>query len=138
MTWKHALFFESIFQVKRDNGKLLDICGKCTFTITLETIFACHHWVNFSNILRASFFVQKIHAHLFCTYILGLYFFGERVLVQKLLLKCWWNWHLATLIRQLLFCAFQMKTSKKGLRIDNKCLENWKKEWHSLFKLTFF
>ncbi len=48
--------------------------------------------VNFTNILTAfsykSFFVQ-----LLCAYNLGLYFFGERILAQKLLIKCWRNWH---------------------------------------------
>ena len=39
-----------------------------------------------------SFFVQKSFEQLFCTYGLGLYFFGERKLAQKLLVKCWWNW----------------------------------------------
>jgi hypothetical protein len=39
--------------------------------------------VNFSNILRAAFSYKK------CAYILGLYFFGARILAQKVLLKCW-------------------------------------------------
>jgi hypothetical protein len=40
-----------------------------------------------------SFFVLKLCAKLFCTYILGLYFFGKRISAEKLLVKCWWNWH---------------------------------------------
>ena len=42
----------------------------------------------------SSFFVQKSFEQLFCTYILGLYFFGTRKLAQKLLVKCWWNYPL--------------------------------------------
>jgi hypothetical protein len=45
--------------------------------------------VNFTN----SFFIPKFFAYLLCAYNLGLYFFGERILAQKLLIKCWWNWH---------------------------------------------
>ena len=48
--------------------------------------------VNFTNILQAAFFVQKSFEQLFCSYSIGLYFFGKRKLAQKLLLKCWWNW----------------------------------------------
>ena len=40
----------------------------------------------------SSFFVRKSFGQLFCTYGLGLYIFGTRILAQKLLVKCWWNW----------------------------------------------
>ena len=40
------------------------------------------------------------YEQLFGTYGLGLNFFGERKLVQKLLVKCLWNWLLESLIRQ--------------------------------------
>ncbi len=40
------------------------------------------------------FFVQKFLAKLFVFSHFSLYFFGRRILTQKLLLKCWWNWHL--------------------------------------------
>ena len=40
----------------------------------------------------SSFFVWKFLEQLFCTYIVGLYFFGVRKLGQKLCIKCWWNW----------------------------------------------
>jgi hypothetical protein len=36
-----------------------------------------------------SFYVRKLGAQLFCAYILGLYFTGARLLVQKLRLECW-------------------------------------------------
>ncbi len=36
------------------------------------------------------FFVRKCLEQIFCTYILGLYFFGKKVAAPKLLLKCWW------------------------------------------------
>ncbi len=36
----------------------------------------------------------KVLLTAFCAYILGLYFFGHKNSAQKLLLKCWWNWHL--------------------------------------------
>jgi len=39
-----------------------------------------------------AFFVRKCFAQLFSDYSLALYFFGETILAQKLLVKCWWNW----------------------------------------------
>ncbi len=50
-------------------------------------------WSQFHQHFGRSFFVRKFRAQLFCTYILCLYLFGARILAQKLLLKCWWNWH---------------------------------------------
>ncbi len=38
--------------------------------------------------------IQKFFAELLSAYNLGLLFFGKRILAQKLLIKCWWNWHL--------------------------------------------
>ncbi len=40
----------------------------------------------------SSFYVRKLHAQLFCAYVLGLYFTGARLLAQKLHVECWWNW----------------------------------------------
>jgi hypothetical protein len=37
-------------------------------------------------------FHQHFYVQLFCTYIAGLYFFGVKILTQKVLIKCWWNW----------------------------------------------
>ncbi len=52
---------------------------------------SCQIWspgVNFTNILWAAFSYES-----FLRLQFGFVFFGERILVQKLLLKCWWNWH---------------------------------------------
>ncbi len=50
--------------------------------------------VNFTNILRAAF----LHESFLCSfYVLTIWvcnFFGKRILAQKLLIQCWWNWHL--------------------------------------------
>ena len=46
----------------------------------------------FHQHFTSSFFVRKALEQLFCTYIVGLNFFGARKLAQKLLVKCWWNW----------------------------------------------
>ncbi len=53
-----------------------------------------HHLLESISPTFCSFFVQKFCTQLFCTYILSLYFFGARVVAQKVLIKCWWNWHL--------------------------------------------
>ena len=46
----------------------------------------------FHQHFTSSFFIRKSFEQLFCTYSLGLYFFGARILAQKLLVKCWCNW----------------------------------------------
>ena len=45
----------------------------------------------FHQHFMSGFFAQKCFEQLFCSYSLALYFFGKRILVQKLLVKCWWN-----------------------------------------------
>jgi hypothetical protein len=45
----------------------------------------------FQQHFTRTFFVQKCFAQLFSTYILALYFFGKRILAQKMHVKCWWN-----------------------------------------------
>jgi hypothetical protein len=44
--------------------------------------------VKFANIFLVAFLYQSFACSFFCTYILGLYFLGARILAQKLLLKC--------------------------------------------------
>jgi hypothetical protein len=44
--------------------------------------------VNFTNILQATFLVLKCFAQIFSNYNLALYFLVERILAQKLLVKC--------------------------------------------------
>ncbi len=39
-----------------------------------------------------SFYVCKLWAQFFCSYILGLYFAGVSLPVQKLRVERWWNW----------------------------------------------
>ncbi len=39
-----------------------------------------------------AFCAQKCFAQLSSSYSLALYFFGAKILAQKLLVKCWWNW----------------------------------------------
>ena len=64
-----------------------------------------HSRVNFTNNLQAAFSYKSLLSSFFCTCGLGLYFFGKRKLVQKRLIKCWWNWLLGlispTIYKQL-------------------------------------
>ncbi len=52
-------------------------------------LFGPHHMINSANrgqfhqCSTRSFYVCKLHAQLFCAYILGLYFTGARLLAQK-------------------------------------------------------
>ncbi len=39
-----------------------------------------------------SFYVRKLRAQLFSAYVLGLYFTGATLQVQKLCVERWWNW----------------------------------------------
>ena len=48
--------------------------------------------VSISSLFYTAFFAWKCFTQLFSTYILVLYYFGEKILAQKLLMKCWWNW----------------------------------------------
>ncbi len=50
--------------------------------------------VSFTNILCTAFSYGGVFK-LFFTYSLAGYFFRKRILAQKLLIKCWWNWQLA-------------------------------------------
>ena len=53
--------------------------------VVYKVIFRCQFHQHFTS----SFFVRKSFEQLFCTYGLGLYFFGARILAQKLFVKCW-------------------------------------------------
>ena len=59
-----------------------------------KMLFLCQ----FHQYFTISFFIQKSFEQFFCTYILGLYFFGARKLTQKLLVKCWQNAYFFTSI----------------------------------------
>ncbi len=51
-----------------------------------------HQGVNFINILLAAFLYESV-LHSFSLITIWLCkFFGAKILVQKLLIKCWWNW----------------------------------------------
>ena len=45
--------------------------------------------LNFTNILRAAFYVQKCFSQLLYAYSLSLYSFGNKKLAQKLIVKSW-------------------------------------------------
>ncbi len=77
------------------SGKAVSISGKTDkvkwSSFILTEMCEGHSRLNFTNILWVTF-VQKLYEQLFCSFILGLYFFLNNKLVEKLLLKCWWNW----------------------------------------------
>ncbi len=57
--------------------------------LPLTTIYP---W-SISPTIYARLFLMIVSHTAFCTYILCLYCVGARILAQKLLLKCRWNWH---------------------------------------------
>ena len=48
----------------------------------------------FHQHFTSSFCANILAPKTFCACSLALYFFGVRILAQKLLVKCWWNWPL--------------------------------------------
>jgi hypothetical protein len=65
--------------------------------VDLMSIFFENCWpanLQFHRHFTGSFFLRKFCAQLSRSYNLGLHFFGARISAQKLLEKCWWNWHL--------------------------------------------
>ncbi len=50
-----------------------------------------YNMCQFHQHFTLTFFVRKPFAQLFSNYSLALWFFGKRILVQKLLVKCWWK-----------------------------------------------
>ncbi len=46
----------------------------------------------FHQYFMPALFEWKCFAQLFSNFSLALLFFGERILAQKLRVKCWWNW----------------------------------------------
>ena len=75
------LFFKDLFQALEG----LSYFKQCSHSILQG---------QFHQYFMTGFFVQKCFEQLFCTYSSALYSFGKRILAQKLLIKCWWNWPL--------------------------------------------
>ncbi len=73
----------------------------------------------FHQYFSSSFFVWKFFAQLLCAYKLGLQFFGERILVQKLLIKCWWNWHQEpNRVQYLSSLVWRLRASPEPTRVN--------------------
>ena len=70
------------------------LCAKNNFRASSTSLAKMACWCQFHQHFTSSFFVGKCFEKLFCTYIVGLYFFVARKLAQTLLIKCWWNWPL--------------------------------------------
>jgi hypothetical protein len=51
--------------------------------------FPNNSWAQFHQRSTCRFYILKLHAHLFCAYVLGLYFTGARLLAQKLRVERW-------------------------------------------------
>jgi len=63
----------------------------------------------FHQHFMSSFFVRKCLTRLCFNYWLALYFFGKRIPVQKMLIKCWWYWLLPSISSTFYVCIFCMK-----------------------------
>jgi len=75
---------------------------------------------NFTNILWAAFTYESLLCIFYAvTICVCNFFFGQRILAQKLLIKFWWNWHL-------------LSTSKLELYGNNIGGFSWNRD------LTFF
>jgi hypothetical protein len=76
---------------------------------------SCHH-VSISPIFYEQLFCTKIFCAAFMCLQFGFVIFGERILAQKLLIKCWWNWHQVAAWVSDMFCNFYLV---KNYRIAN-------------------
>jgi len=67
--------------------------GSFTHKMALPVTNICYIFedlqLSISPIFMSSFLVRFFFVQLFCAYNLGLEFFGERILAQKLFIKCW-------------------------------------------------
>ena len=50
-------------------------------------------WLSISPIFYEQLFHTKVLYAAFMCLQFGFLIFGKRILAQKLLIKCWWNWH---------------------------------------------
>ncbi len=78
---------QGFFKIPKLNN--VSYWGKQNRSTQRSSIFSQFH-----QHFTSSFFVQKCYEHLFSSYSFCLNFCGKRILAEKLLVKCWWNWHL--------------------------------------------
>jgi len=71
--------------------------------IVMNTDSVKHSCCQFHQYFEGTFFIQKCLAKLFSNYSLAFKKFGNRILSKKLFIKCWWNWLLVKLLKNLLF-----------------------------------
>ncbi len=83
------------FSDLEENRIFLGLFWRHFYKFGLFKFFAT--WGQFHQHSTCSLYVHKLRGQLFCAYILGLYFTGVSLAVQKLPIECWWNWPLATL-----------------------------------------
>jgi hypothetical protein len=75
-------------------------------------------WGQFHQRSTCSFYIRKLCAQLFCAYVLGLYFTGVRLLVQKLCIERLWNWPQVKILRLKILRS----TRVLDIKVDKKCL----------------
>jgi len=78
-------------------------------------------WCKFLQHFTRNFFTWKCFSKLFFSYSLALQFFGAKILAQKLLVKCWWNWLLGLIsstFYALLLRAHIPKAQKNTIKLS--------------------
>jgi len=85
-------------------------CATCyTCNKPLSSKDLCDGKVSISPTFYEKIFVQMNFARLFFTHTLALKFFGKIILVQKLVVKCWWNWQKVSISLTLYRLIFKQK-----------------------------
>ena len=79
----------------------------------------------FHQHFTSSFFVQKCLGQLLCDYNLSLELFGKSKLVQKLHVKCWWNWLKVDKPFILTRSVNPIKLADDGYLPDGKLVHIW-------------
>jgi len=98
--------------------------GQISLCLSLAGLF--QPCVNFTNILWAAFHAKVFFVTFMCLQF-GFVIFWQKDLAQKLLIKCWWNWH-------LVFSFFQSLSQL----VDDKDLTNFFQTFHFQSTKTIF
>jgi len=92
-------------------------------SIVCRPPFRCQFHQHFMHV----FYVQKPFVLPYSNYSLALLFFGKRILAEKLLVKCWWNWPQVEEIKSLeeeKVILFSKKQHSWTLKLNYFCPRN--------------
>ena len=94
-----------------------------------------NNWGQFHQHLTSSFCADNLAPKIFCAGSLALWVFGARILAQKLLVKCWWNWHLVNNYKyKQILAIFGVVDLPLNWQRENSLIQIKVAGWHLLSK----